>query len=67
MELKEVEVGMAVTYEAGDPDLKEYGIVKQITGDNHVSVVYDCNGLWVIYYKYKGVDTHITNLVKGWV
>lgn len=67
MELKEVEVGMAVTYEAEDPELKQHGIIKGVKSHSHVWVVYNCDGMWLLYHMFTAEETHITNLVKGWV
>ena len=57
--------GDLVTYVT--PFKKERGIVKSLSDDNHVFVVYHCGGDWQNYKDYTAARTAITDLKKGWI
>jgi hypothetical protein len=44
----------------------EKGIVKSLSDDDHVFVVYNCNDDWENYADYTGARTRIIDLVLGW-
>jgi len=44
----------------------EKGIVKSISDDYHVFVVYHCGDDWHHYRDYTAARTNITNLSHGW-
>lgn len=44
----------------------EKGIVKSVSDDNHVFVVYHCGDDWDHYYDYTAARTRISDLVEGW-
>lgn len=44
----------------------EKGIVKSISDENHVFVVYHCNNNWEDYENYTAARTCIEDLTKGW-
>jgi hypothetical protein len=44
----------------------EHGIVKSLSDDNHVFVVYHCAGMWDNYKDYTAAKTEIIDLVVGW-
>jgi hypothetical protein len=45
----------------------EHGIVKSISDENYVFVVYHCAGEWDRYKDYTGQLTSIQALTIGWV
>lgn len=48
-------------------DKAEHGIVKSISDNNHVFVVYHCDGNWDRYFDYTAARTRVNDLVSGWV
>lgn len=62
--LNRIKVGTKVTYYAFN--IKEHGIVKSLSDDKHVFVVYNCSEDWDNYYNYTAERTEIINLVIGW-
>ena len=44
----------------------ENGVIKSISENGNVFVVYKCNGEWHNYKNYTGVNTPIDRLFKGW-
>lgn len=60
-----IEIGRKVTYL--DFDKKEHGIIKSISDEDHVFVVYHCAGEWENYKNYTAARTHIGNLIDGWI
>ena len=59
------EIGEKVTLHC-DSGIKFKGIVKAISDQKNVFVVYNCNGDWEHYYNYTGEKTNIGYLTKGW-
>lgn len=45
----------------------EDGIVKSISDDNYVFVVYHCGGNWDRYFDYTAARTKIKDLRLGWL
>lgn len=45
----------------------ERGIVKDLSGDDYVLVVYHCAENWDRYFDYTGERTEISDLVPGWI
>lgn len=58
------EIGEKVTFHCNGT--KSKGIVKAISDQKNVFVVYSCNGDWEHYYNYTGEKTDIGYLTKGW-
>jgi hypothetical protein len=61
LELKD---GDSITYHSFNK--KENGIVKSISDEKHVFVVYHCGNDWDNYKNYTAARTHIDDLTKGW-
>lgn len=59
------EIGEKVTFHC-DNGTKSRGIVKAISDQKNVFVVYSCNGDWEHYSDYTGQRTDIGYLTKGW-
>lgn len=59
------EIGEKVTFHC-DNGIKSKGIVKAISDQKNVFVVYRCNGDWEHYYDYTGERSDIGYLTKGW-
>lgn len=57
-------IGDKVTYNPGYK--KENGIIKSISDDKHVFVVYNCGGDWNNYKNYTAARTRIEDLTIGW-
>jgi hypothetical protein len=61
-----------VTYEKNDKvtyisfNKSENGIVKSISDNDHVFVVYHCANDWDNYENYTAARTNIKDLIKGW-
>ena len=55
-----------IPFEGCDPDQYENGIVKSVSDENHVFVVYNCGGEWSRYQDYTAARTHISQLRGGW-
>jgi len=63
-EIKErIKEGIKVTYLR---DRKEKGIIKSISDNKHVFVVYNCGGNWDDYKNYIAARTEISDLKLGW-
>lgn len=45
---------------------KEIGIVKSISDESHVFVVYHCDDNWHRYEEYTAARTKISDLTYGW-
>lgn len=58
-------VGEKVTYIT--PFKKEHGIIKSLSDEKHVFVVYNCGGDWDNYQGYTGARTETKDLVLGWL
>lgn len=58
------EKGQKVTYKT--KFYKEHGIVKGMSGPEHVFVVYNCNEEWDNYENYTGERTRNKDLIEGW-
>lgn len=58
------EIGEKVTFHYNGT--KSKGIVKAISDQKSVFVVYNCNDDWEHYYNYTGEKTNIGYLTKGW-
>lgn len=58
--------GDKVTYTSPNFDKKEFGIIKSISDDGVVYVVYHCNNDWNNYKNYTGVNTDPKYLTKDW-
>lgn len=58
-------IGDKVTYISFNK--KEHGIIKSISDENHVFVVYQCNNNWKEYYNYTAARTRIQDLLIDWV
>lgn len=58
------EPGDHVTYHAYNRT--EIGIVKSISDESHVFVVYHCDGNWHRYDEYTAARTKISDLTHGW-
>ena len=59
-----MKVGQKVTYHSFDKD--EQGIVKILSDDYHVFVVYNCADNWDRYFDYTAARTRIADLTIGW-
>ena len=46
---------------------KEQGLVKSLSDDKHVFVVYHCDDEWDRYFDYTAARTKISDLVPGWI
>lgn len=57
-------IGNKVTYR--NHNTIEKGIVKSISDDEHVFVVYHCDNNWDFYEDYTAARTNICDLVLGW-
>ena len=57
-------IGEKVTFHCNGT--KSKGIVKAISDQKNVFVVYRCNGDWEHYYNYTGERSDIGYLTKGW-
>lgn len=57
-------VGKKVTYIT--PFKRENGIIKSISDQDHVFVVYNCGNDWTNYKDYTGSRTRTRDLVFGW-
>ena len=44
----------------------ENGIIKSLSDENHVFVVYNCDGNWFQYRDYTAARTRISDLKLGW-
>lgn len=62
--MKKINEGQKVTYHSHGKH--EQGIVKSISDDEHVFVVYHCDGNWDDYKNYTAVRTKISDLTLGW-
>ena len=62
--IDEVEKGMKVTYVTSHKI--QIGIVKSISDENHVFVVYHCAENWDDYENYTAARTRLEDLRKGW-
>lgn len=60
-----MEAGQKVTYVSPHGKM-EHGIVKSVSGKDHVFVVYHCCNDWDRYGDYTGERTAISDLVVGW-
>ena len=60
-----MEIGQKVTYVSVGK--VERGIVKSFSDDEHVFVVYHCDGNWDRYFDYTAARTEIIDLVLGWI
>jgi len=60
----QVNPGDKVTYVSYNK--KEHGIVKSISDNEHVFVVYNCNNEWENYKNYTAARTRKGDLVIGW-
>lgn len=58
------QVGEKVTYISHNG--KEKGVVKSLSDDEHVFVVYHCDDEWNNYQNYTAARTRISDLVLGW-
>lgn len=58
--------GDKVTYVPGYGP-SEIGIVKSISDNDHVFVVYHCNNEWNNYEHYTAARTRTVDLVDGWL
>ena len=45
---------------------KEHGIIKSISDEDHVFVVYNCDNNWTYYQDYTAARTRKKDLVMGW-
>lgn len=59
-----LQAGDKVTYTSFNK--KEIGVVKSISDEDHVFVVYHCAGNWDRYQDYTAARTKVEDLVKGW-
>jgi len=60
-----MKIGDCVTYVSFGK--KEHGIVKSLSDENHVFVVYHCAGNWGRYFDYTAARTEIGDLLPGWL
>ena len=58
-------IGEKVTYIT--PFKRQQGIIKSVSDDKHVFVVYSCGGDWDNYKDYTGARTEVKDLVLGWL
>jgi hypothetical protein len=65
MSEKQFEPGDRVTYWTRFKT--EKGIVKSLSDDNHVFVVYHCADEWDRYQEHTAARTSIYYLVRGWL
>ena len=63
--MKKYKVGDKVTYVTSHK--QEHGMVKSISDDEHVFVVYKCADEWSRYMEYTAARTRIDSLVRGWI
>jgi hypothetical protein len=61
----DLSIGERVTYIT--PYETEIGIVKSISDEEHVFVVYNCGGDWDNYRDYTAARTKISDLKHGWI
>ncbi len=47
-------------------ELYENGVVKAVSDEEHVFVVYHCAGEWHRYQEFTGARTNINDLRPGW-
>ena len=59
-------IGDKVTYITLAPYKKERGIVKGLSSEGYVFVVYHCDDNWDRYFDYTGARTDMNNLKMGW-
>lgn len=62
---KRFKVGMKVTYKTEHK--KEHGIIKSMSSDTCVFVVYNCAGEWNNYKNYTAARTNMCDLVEDWI
>lgn len=60
-----MEIGQKVTYLSFGQ--VEHGVVKSLSDEEHVFVVYHCDGNWDRYSEYTAARTRICDLVPGWI
>ena len=60
-----MEAGQKVTYVSHGKT--EHGIVKGVSGAEHMFVVYHCGGNWEKYVDYTAARTRTADLVPGWI
>jgi len=60
-----MKIGDKVTYVT--PHKKEHGIIKNISTERHVFVVYDCADNSENFMNYIAQRTRIEDLVEGWI
>lgn len=58
--------GQTVTYKPAK-GVPEKGIVKSISDEQHVFVVYHCDNNWSNYSEYTAARTRIEDLEPGWI
>ena len=56
--------GQLVTY-IGHNKLEE-GVIKSVSDDKHVFVVYHCDNDWINYKYYTAARTEVKDLILGW-
>ena len=59
-------IGDKVTYITLAPYKKERGIVKGLSSEGYVFVVYHCDNNWDRYFDSPAARTDMTDLVEGW-
>jgi len=55
-----------IPFKGCSPSEYENGVIKSIQDDNHVFVVYHCNGEWENIENYTAARTEISQLRVGW-
>lgn len=60
-----MQVGDRVTYVSGNK--AECGKVKALSDNDHVFVVYHCDGDWERFEDYTAARTPIKDLIEGWI
>ena len=60
-----MQIGDKVTYQSHGK--REHGIIKSLSDDDHVFVVYHCDNNWDRYFDYTAARTRIADLAMGWM
>ena len=60
-------IGQQVTYRDLSCGKEQKGIVKSISDNEHVFVVYNCNNDWDNYKDYTAARTRIIDLYDSWL
>jgi hypothetical protein len=66
VDVKKLKPGDSVYYKPPNMNGHENGVVKSITPNGGVFVVYNCNGEWHKYMEYTAANTRPEDLFTGW-